>query len=114
MLKVSLYYLSVIVTQSYLTALKRTERRLSLTYPYIILPILTQNRSTYLSLHNITYPYSKQLNLTYPYITLLIPTQNYPTLPKRIFRLVPAVSLFQRNEVRNIAAETSPLTVSNQ
>lgn len=89
-------------------------KQLNLTYPYIILPILTQNRSTYLSLHNITYPYSKLLNLTYSYITLLILTQNYPTLPKRIFRLAPAVSLFQRNEVRNIAAETSPLTVSNQ
>ena len=37
MLKVCLYYLSVIVTQSYLAALKRTERRL-----------------TYLSLHNLT------------------------------------------------------------
>ena len=43
MLKVCLYYLSVIVTQSYLTALKRTERRLSL--------------------HNLTYPYAKPLNL---------------------------------------------------
>lgn len=30
MLKVCLYHLSVIVTQSYLAALKRTERRLSL------------------------------------------------------------------------------------
>ena len=89
-------------------------KQLNLTYPYIILPILTPNRSTYLSLHNITYPYSKLLNPTYSYITLLILTQNYPTLPKRIFRLAPAVSLFQRNEVRNIAAETSPLTVSNQ